>query len=128
MPELGKLDSFEALELWAKLNIESLESRDCQGGCAYGSLAGELVECDPTMRGDLATGFDRWEELFRQGLARMRDRGELRPDADPEQLAYALMGALQGGMLLGQTARNSAPLAASLRAALHYVRSYATPS
>src|ERR1700743_508632 len=30
-PELGELDSLDALELWAKLNIESLESRDCQG-------------------------------------------------------------------------------------------------
>ena len=125
MPQLGRLDSFDTLELWAKLNIESLEGRNCQGGCTYGSLAGELVECDATVRSDLATGFDRWEDVFRQGLTLMRDRGDLRADADPEQLAYALMGALQGGMLLGQTARNTAPLKASLRAALDYVRSYA---
>ena len=125
-PELGELDSFEALELWTKLNIDSLERRECQGGCSYGSLAGELVECHPTMRDDLAAGFDRWEELFRHGLGLMRDRGDLRPDADPERLTYALMAALQGGMLLGQTARSGAPLRAALTSVLEYVRSYAT--
>jgi TetR/AcrR family transcriptional regulator, transcriptional repressor for nem operon len=55
----------------------------------------------------------------------MRDRGDLRPDADPEQLTYALMAALQGGMLLGQTARDIAPLEAALRSVLEYLNSYA---
>lgn len=125
-PELGELDRFEALEVWAELNIASLERRDCEGGCSYGSLAGELVECDPTMRSDLAAGFARWAELFRHGLNLMRDRGELRPDADPDQLTWALLAALQGGMLLAQTERDSAPLRAALQSVLEYVRSYAT--
>jgi AcrR family transcriptional regulator len=125
MPELGQLDSFEALDRWAELNIESLESKDCRGGCSYGSLAGELAERDDTVRADLATGFDRWEQLFRHGLTLMRDRGELREDADPEQLTYALMAALQGGMLLAQTARDTAPLRAALASVLEYLRSHA---
>ena len=77
------------------------------------------------MRRDLAAGFDRWEQLFRHGLTLMRDRGDLRTDADPEQLTYALMAALQGGMLLGQTARDATPLRAALTSVLEYVRSYA---
>jgi TetR/AcrR family transcriptional repressor of nem operon len=125
IPELGQLDSFGALERWAQLNIQSLRQRDCQGGCSYGSLAGELAECDASLRGDLAAGFERWEQLFRHGLTLMRDRGDLRPDADPEQLTYALMAALQGGMLLGQTARDIAPLEAALRSVLEYLNSYA---
>jgi TetR/AcrR family transcriptional regulator, transcriptional repressor for nem operon len=126
MPELGQLDSFDALQRWAELNIDSLQRHECQGGCSYGSLAGELVECDESLRGDLAAGFDRWEELFRHGLILMRDRGDLRPDADPDQLTYALMAALQGGMLLGQTARDVAPLRAALTSVLDYLRTYAT--
>jgi AcrR family transcriptional regulator len=126
MPELGQLDSFEALDRWAQLNIDSLERHHCQGGCSYGSLAGELVECDPGLRGDLAAGFERWEQLFRHGLTLMRGRGELRPDADPDQLTYALMAALQGGMLLGQTARDVTPLRAALSSVLQYVRSFAS--
>src|SRR5690348_15585133 len=125
MPELGQLDSFSALERWAQLNVERLEQRDCQGGCSYGSLAGELAECDERLRTDLGAGFDRWEELFRHGRSLMRDRGELRPDADPDQLTYALMAALQGGMLLAQTARDITPLRAALTAVLEHLRSYA---
>jgi TetR/AcrR family transcriptional regulator, transcriptional repressor for nem operon len=125
MPELEELDSFAALDLWARLNIESLEAHDCQGGCSYGSLAAELVECDPSMRSDLAVGFERWEALFRHGLTLMRDRGDLRPDADPDQLTYAIMAALQGGMLLAQTARDATPLRAALTSVLQYIRSYA---
>jgi TetR/AcrR family transcriptional regulator, transcriptional repressor for nem operon len=124
MPELGQLDSFTALERWAQLNIQRLQQRDCQGGCSFGSLAGELAECDDSLRADLAAGFDRWEQLFRHGLTLMRDRGDLRPDADPDQLTYALMAALQGGMLLGQTARSITPLQASLSSVLEYLRSY----
>src|ERR1700761_7772282 len=124
MPELGQLDSFDALDRWAQLNIESLEAHECQGGCSYGSLAGELAECDPSLRSDLAAGFERWEGLFRHGLSLMRDRGDLRPDADPDQLTYAIMAALQGGMLLGQTARDAAPLRAALSSVLEYTRSF----
>jgi TetR/AcrR family transcriptional repressor of nem operon len=125
MPELGQLDSFAALELWAQLNIERLRQHNCQGGCSFGSLAGELAECDDSLRSDLADGFERWEQLFHHGLTLMRDRGDLRPDADPTTLTYALMAALQGGMLLGQTARDTAPLHAALSSVLEYLRSYA---
>jgi TetR/AcrR family transcriptional regulator, transcriptional repressor for nem operon len=124
-PELGQLDTFEALDRWAELNIQSLERRECRGGCSYGSLAGELAECGERVRADLAAGFDRWEHLFRHGLTLMRDRGDLRADADPDQLTYALMAALQGGMLLAQTARDVTPLRAALTSVLEHVRSYA---
>jgi AcrR family transcriptional regulator len=124
-PALGRLDSFDALRLWAQLNIEGQRERDCQGGCGFGSLAGELAESDEETRADLAGGFDRWEALFRQGLRAMRARGELRDDADPDLLATALLGALQGGMLLSQTKRDLAPLEATLGAMLGYVESFA---
>jgi quinol monooxygenase YgiN len=39
----------------------------------------------------------------------MRDRGDLLPAADPDSLAPALLAAMQGGMLLTQTLRDTAP-------------------
>jgi TetR/AcrR family transcriptional regulator, transcriptional repressor for nem operon len=83
------------------------------------------------MKGDLgvhdeiASGFARWKDLFERGLTSMRDRGDLRRDADPAHLAYALMSAFQGGMLLAQAADDVEPLRASLYAALRYVGSFA---
>jgi AcrR family transcriptional regulator len=125
-PELGELDSFAALRLWADLHLKRQEQRDCQGGCSFGSLAGQLVESDPETRGDLAGGFRQWLELFRHGFTLMKCRGDLTEAADPDALAQALLGAMQGGMLLTQTLRDLAPLRASLEAVLTYVAAFAT--
>jgi len=123
-PDLGQLDSLAALRRWAELNVERQQQYGCRGGCRLGSLAGELAESDPETRADLAAGFQRWQALLRRGLTLMRDRGELRPDADPDQLAYALLAALQGGMLLTQLARDPVPLTAALRTAIAQVESF----
>src|SRR6185437_6746995 len=113
-PELGELDTFAALRLWADLHVQRQVELDCRGGCSFGSLAGQLVESDPEARPDLADGFTL-----------MRDRGDLIPAADPGALAPALLAAMQGGMLLTQTLRDTAPLRASLDAALTYVGTFA---
>jgi AcrR family transcriptional regulator len=124
-PALGSLDSFEALDLWAAQNVARQRMVNCEGGCNFGSLAGELAETDAETRADLAEGFLRWEALFREGLQAMRDRGELRPDADPALLATGLLAALQGGTLLTQTTREIRHIKAALKTAVDYVRSYA---
>jgi len=124
-PVLHGFDSFAAFDLWARVIVERQRERACRGGCTFGSLAGQLVESDEATRADLAEGFDRWLTIIRAGLLAMRERGDLRPDADPEALAQALLGAMQGGILLTQTTRRTEPLEASLAAALAYLRSFA---
>ncbi len=42
-PALGELDTFEALERWAELNVAHQRELHCEGGCGLGSLAGELA-------------------------------------------------------------------------------------
>ncbi|MFB2598680.1 TetR/AcrR family transcriptional regulator [Herbiconiux sp. P17] len=121
-PLLDQLDSFEALRKWCDLNIALLDANACVGGCAIGSLAAELADTDPDLRADLAQGFERWREPIRAGLASMKNRGELREEADPEKLATALLAGLEGGTLLSQTTRSSAPLAATLDSLLDYIR------
>lgn len=124
-PQLGALDSFEALRLWADLIIDKTLAQNVEGGCSFGSLAGELAESDSRTRSDLAAGYDRWAQVLRSGLAAMRRRGELRADAKPDVLASVLLAAHQGGSLLSQTKRDIKPLRDALDAALDYVYSYA---
>jgi TetR/AcrR family transcriptional regulator, transcriptional repressor for nem operon len=121
----GALDSFAALRDWAAGNVRVQVDKACEGGCRLGSLAGEVVESDLLARGRLALGFEQWERLLREGLQAMYDRGELRPEAEPEKLAMALLAALQGGTLLTQTKRDVAPLVAALDSMLAYVESFA---
>ena len=125
-PLLSRLDSFSALLAWRDLVVELQASRNCEGGCPIGSLAVELAEVDPAARDDLVAGFARWESAIRDGLAAMQHRGELNADADPEGLAVATLAALQGGLLLTQVRRHTAPLEAALDMALAHIRSFAT--
>jgi TetR/AcrR family transcriptional regulator, transcriptional repressor for nem operon len=124
-PVLDELDSFAALEQWRDLLIDMQEQRHCVGGCPIGSIAAELADDDPHARADLATGFERWEAPIRAGLARMRARGDLRPDTNTDALALALLVALQGGLLLTQTRRNTAPLRVGLDTVLDHIRTHA---
>jgi TetR/AcrR family transcriptional regulator, transcriptional repressor for nem operon len=127
-PRLGALDSLEALQAWAEANIADIDAVYRQGGCIYGSLAGELVEADAEIHDDLAAGYDQWIELFRAGLAEMRRRGDLRPDADPRHLAASLVAAHQGGALVTYITDDPEPLRAAVNAAVEYVRSFAPTS
>jgi TetR/AcrR family transcriptional regulator, transcriptional repressor for nem operon len=54
----------------------------------------------------------------------MGERGDLRSEADLDELSMAMLAALQGGGLLSQTLRTAKPLRASMNAALAYVHSF----
>ncbi|MGY2873272.1 TetR/AcrR family transcriptional regulator, transcriptional repressor for nem operon [Marmoricola sp. URHA0025 HA25] len=124
VPPRGPLDSMDALRAWADGYVRKPDV--VAGGCSFGSLAAEVLKSDLDVQDAVAEGFARWRAQFRDGLTAMRDRGQLRPDADPDQLATALMAAFQGGLLLTQAARDVQPLREALDAALAHVESYAT--
>jgi TetR/AcrR family transcriptional repressor of nem operon len=124
-PGLGELDSLDAFEQWARLCLSRQREDNDRGGSGFGALARELAEADAEIRADLAAGFLRWEELFCRRLQAMRDRGELRPDADSAELASGLLAFLQGGMLLTQITRDIRHLEGALKSAIALIRSYA---
>ena len=119
---LAGLDSFTALQAWRDDLVDLQRQRNNVGGCPIGTLAGELSETDEHARGELAESFARWEQLLRNGIAAMRERGELRADADPDRLALGLLAAVQGGLLLSQTRRDTAPLAVAIDLAIAHLR------
>ena len=107
------------------LIVEHQRLADCKGGCPLVSLTGELAEARPDCRSDLADGFDQWETAIRDGLRAMHLRGDLQRSADPDRLATALFAALQGGLLLAQVRRDTAPLEAALDTMLEHLSSLA---
>jgi TetR/AcrR family transcriptional repressor of nem operon len=124
-PWLDHLDSWENLERWGALLIALQEERQCVGGCPIGSLASALADQDEAARVTLVHSFDQWERYLLEGFTRMQERGELRPDANPAELAVAVMASVQGGLLLTQTRKTTQPLQLALRAAFTYVHSFA---
>lgn len=120
---LGHLDSMQALRAWRDRLVEIQRGLSCEGGCPLGTLAVELAETDPGARRELGGAFDQWEDGIRSGLRAMRAAGELRPEADPDRLATAVLAAVQGGLLLTQVRRDTAPLEAALDAILDHIES-----
>lgn len=127
-PLLSQLDSFAALQAWRDALVAFVAHRHGRGGCPLGSLAAELADLDEDARVALVAGFARWQAAIREGLAAMREGGELRDDADPDRLALATLAALQGGLLLTQTRRDTAPVQAGLDAAIAYIHTFASGS
>lgn len=124
-PRFAAFDSLDALQAWADACVSDIDTVYRVGGCVYGSLAGELIEADDEMHNDLSAGYDQWIGLFQAGLTAMRDRGDLRAEADPRHLAVSLVVAHQGGAMLTHTTGDPQPLRAAVNAAVDYVRSFA---
>jgi TetR/AcrR family transcriptional regulator, transcriptional repressor for nem operon len=125
-PLLGNLDSLPALRAWRDLIVGIQNGLGCRGGCPIGSIGSELAETDPEARTFVAAGLNRWQGAIETGLRAMRDRGELRAEADPEELSLALFAALQGGFLLTQVERDTRPLEVALDAMLDHIASLLT--
>jgi hypothetical protein len=123
-PVLDELDSWEGLLAWSQLMVAEQRDRDCAGGCSVGSLASELADNDEGSRLALVEAFERWQAHLVKGLVAMRERGDLADVADPEELATALMTAIEGGLVLSQVTRDVRPLEVSLKSALGYVRTF----
>ncbi len=124
-PHLAALDSLPALTAWRDA-IVRLNRATGGRGCPLGSLASELANESERARKRLAGSFAMWRDHIEQGLARMRERGELAASADPQELALALLSAVQGGLLLAKTTHSNRPLEIALDMALDHVTRHMT--
>src|SRR5579864_2635538 len=124
-PQLGSLDSLPALMAWRDAMIR-LNKATRGRGCPLGSLASELANQSEPARKRLAGSFAIWHERLETGLAKMRERGQIAASADPNELAFALLGAVEGGLLLAKTMHSSRPLEIALDMAIDHVARHMT--
>ena len=120
------LDSLDGIRRWRDAVVTMNRAARGVGGCPLGSLVSQLADRSESARASLANGFELWESHFKDGLSAMRDRGELKPEANPAEIATAIIAALQGGLLLAQTVRSSRPLELALDMAIGHVARLST--
>jgi TetR/AcrR family transcriptional regulator, transcriptional repressor for nem operon len=118
---LQTVDSLDKLRRWRDAVVKMNRAARGVGSCPLGSLASELAGRSESARALLAHGFELWESQLRRGLRTMRDRGELKAEADPAELATAVIAALEGGLLLAKTKRTTRPLELALGMAIGHV-------
>jgi AcrR family transcriptional regulator len=118
---LGAVSSLAGLEQALAGFIAGFEQAGLPG-CPIGTLATEVAGRNEAARLQAAAGFDAWERLLADALERMRQRGELRADAQPAVLATGLLASIEGGMALSQTRKDMTSLRVAVEAGLAHVR------
>ncbi len=103
---------------WYDKVIAHAKTVDGQGGCPLGSLGGQLSEIDPRARPLIADGFAQWSAAIGEGLHVLHDGGHLAAEIDPDDLAVTFLAVLQGGLLLAQVQRDTAPLETAIHTLL----------
>jgi TetR/AcrR family transcriptional regulator, transcriptional repressor for nem operon len=119
---LDRLECLDDLRRWRDIMIDIVRSLGCVGGCPIGSLANELAEIDPLARAQLARSFAQWEKMIHDGLTVIAARAELTDGTDIDQVALGMLAAIQGGLLLSQVRRTTAPLEAAVDSLIDYLR------
>jgi len=120
---LEHIDSIGALHRWRDIMVDILRGMGCVGGCPIGSLASELSETDPIARARLARSFAQWEHMIHDGLTSIAARGELPEGTDTDRTALAMLAGIQGGLLLSQVRRDTAPLEAAVDTMIEHLKS-----
>jgi AcrR family transcriptional regulator len=99
-PTAGIDDPLQRLRALCDLFLDHVGRRTFQGGCFFASLENEFATRPGRVRDRIAEVQREWEQGLAHLLAAARERGELRADEDPAQLAFELNSYL----LLGNTA------------------------
>jgi TetR/AcrR family transcriptional repressor of nem operon len=119
---LDRLERLEDLRRWRDIMVDMLRGLGCVGGCPIGSLGSDLAETDPLARAQVARSFVQWETMIRDGLTAIAARGELPDGTEVDNLALAMLAAIQGGLLLSQVRRDTAPLEAAVDTMIEHLR------
>jgi len=122
---LEAVEDWSDLERWADAMVAAVDQRGARGGCPVGTLAAALADTDERFRTALSTAFGEWREAIGGALRRLRDAHLLAADPDLEMLTTMTLAAIQGGLLLAKTDRDSAQLRAALDGAIGQLRAQA---
>ena len=122
---LASVHNWKDLDGWADAMVTMVERQGSRGGCPIGTLAAALADTDETLREQLNDAFQAWRDAIGGALERLRDNNLLNRDADLDTLTRITLSAIQGGLLLGKTTRDSTELRSSLDGAIALLRANA---
>lgn len=114
---LENMSDAEDLRGWADQAVTA-HSQGRPARCPLGALVAEVADHDDVLRQALSAGFTRWKSSLAIGLERLQERGVVRADRAPQDLAEVLLCAYEGGVLLSEVRGDTYPLRLALDAAL----------
>ncbi|MER7703206.1 TetR/AcrR family transcriptional regulator [Kitasatospora sp. NPDC097605] len=101
--------------------------RDVLRGCRIGRMAQDPeVVADPRLRAPVEETFDWLRGRIAEVIAEGRAAGDLRPGAEPADLAAAVVAVVQGGYVLARAAGSAEPFERAVRGALALLAAHRT--
>jgi TetR/AcrR family transcriptional regulator, transcriptional repressor for nem operon len=122
---LASVHNWEDLEGWADAMVAMVERQGSRGGCPIGTLAAAVADTDETLRELLSDAFQAWRDAISGALERLHDNRLLARDADIYTLTTITLSAIEGGLLLAKTTRDSRQLRIALDGAIAHLRAHA---
>ncbi|MFI6728702.1 TetR/AcrR family transcriptional regulator [Streptomyces atratus] len=112
-------------EAWVELILCRHEQQARDDACEVAAMAGRALDVDKVTRELAGRMYEQWSSELRDQLQAMQSNGLLRSDAPIDELASAVLAALQGGAVLDKATGSHRHLAHALHQALVLMRTYA---
>jgi TetR/AcrR family transcriptional regulator, transcriptional repressor for nem operon len=122
---LASVHHWEDLESWADAMVAMMVRQGSRGGCPIGTLAAAVADTDETLRELLSDAFHAWRDAISGALERLRENQLLARDANLDTLTTITLSAIEGGLLLAKTTRDSTQLRIALDGAIAHLRAHA---
>lgn len=100
----------ERLRTHFEIRRERFVSAEFTGGCLMGNFSNEIADHSEAVRLTLVQVFDAWSALIAAVLTEAQTAGELRPEAQPAELANFIINAWEGALTRARSSKTQDPL------------------
>ena len=118
-----KVESWADLKRWFQFFIDYQKSIECARGCPIGTIGNDLTTEQELLRQDARLIFEFIKGSLADFFSRMRERGDLSANSNPQELADFCVTIMQGGLLISKIKRETTPFENSVSQALKYLNS-----
>lgn len=117
------METWQDLEAWFMAFVGFQKSTGCARGCPLATIAYDLKPEDELIRQDINMVFEFTRNSLAKLFCRLQAKGELKKDADPDELAGFCLHVMQGGLIASKVSKETSAFEASVRHALAYLKS-----
>ena len=120
---LSQEDPIEGLCTMLEAEAHVMSGMRLHCGCPINNLAQEMSPVDEGFRQRIEQIYRVWQRRIQNALAGAQQRGLLRDDFDAGEVAYFIIGSLQGAIGLAKNAQNCGIFRSSMKNLSSYLRS-----
>ena len=80
------------------------------GGCPVMNTAVEADDAHPLLRQRAQQAMDEWHHFIRRTVQKGKERGEIKPEVDPETFSFVLISTLEGAIMQSKLYGSQKPM------------------